>query len=173
MMQINHAKADLDLQRTRRRPRRKTTLGACGKEMILPVLKGHHRRSINVGVGTLIRSQGTIMSRPNLERTPIRTGVRAGGRQQVVIGILNGNLVRRAEASHASLEFLIVEKSRASQVVAGGDTCIFIFFSSPTTSSDHIIFFHSYFIGSSQSRHWRMECVKNVGKPVSLSDGCI
>ena len=123
MTQINHAKAAPEVQHIRHRPRRKTSLGACGKEMILPVLKGHHRRSFNVGVGTLIRSQGTIMSRPNQERTPIRTGVRAGGRQQVVTGTLNGNLVIGAEAghaSHASLEFLIVEKSRASQVVAGG-----------------------------------------------------
>jgi hypothetical protein len=125
--QINHAKADLDLQRTRRRPHRKTTLGACGKEMIRLVLKGQHRRSINVGVGTLIRSPGTIMSRPKQERTSIRTGVRTGGRQQLVIGILNGNLVSRAEASNASLEVLIIEKSRANLVVAGGDTCIFFF----------------------------------------------
>ena len=110
------------------------------------------------------------MSRPNLERTPIRTGVRAGGSQHLVIGILNGNLVIRAEASHAGLEFLIIEKSHANQEVAGGDPCI-CFLLSPTTSSDHPIFFHSYFTDSSQSRHWCMECVKNVGKPVSLSDG--
>jgi hypothetical protein len=128
MTQINHAKAAPEVQHIRHRPRRKTSLGACGKEMIRLVLKGQHRR--RVGVGTLIRSQEMIMlgpqsasaggSRPNQERTPIRTGVRAGGRQQLVIGILNGNLVMRAEAGHAGLEFLIVEKSRASQVVAGG-----------------------------------------------------
>jgi hypothetical protein len=128
MTQINHVKAAPEVQHIPCRPRRKTSLGACGKEMIRLVLKGQHRR--RVGVGTLIRSQEMIMlgpqsasaggSRPNQERTPIRTGVRAGGRQQLVIGILNGNLVMRAEAGHAGLEFLIVEKSRASQVVAGG-----------------------------------------------------
>jgi hypothetical protein len=138
--------------------------------MILLVLKGHHRRNINVGVGTLIRSPGTILSRPKQERTSIRTGERTGGRQQLVIGILNDNLMSRAEAGHAGLEIIIIEKSHANQEVAGGDPCIF-FLLSPTTSSDHPIFFHSYFIGSSQSRHWRMQCVKNVGKPVSLSDG--
>ena len=36
----------------------------------------------------------------------------------------------RAEASHAGLEILILEKSHANQVVAGGDTCIFFFFES-------------------------------------------
>ena len=97
--------------------------------MIRPLLKGQHRRSINVhhGVGTLIRSQGTIMSRPNQKQTPIlhRSMIRvlAGGRPQVVNGFRNGNLARDAEASHASHashEFLIAQKSRASQVVAGG-----------------------------------------------------
>jgi hypothetical protein len=117
--------------------------------MILAVLKGQHRR--RVGVGTLIRSQKMIMlgpqsasaggSRPKQERTSIRTGVRTGGRQQLVIGILNGNLVSRAEASHASLEFLIVEKSRASQVVAGGDTCIFFFESDDIVGPHYLLSF--------------------------------
>ena len=61
------------------------------------------------------------MSRPNQKQTPIlhRSMIRvlAGGRPQVVNGFRNGNLEINAEASH---EFLIAEKSRASQVVAGG-----------------------------------------------------
>ena len=91
--------------------------------MIRPLLKGQHRRSINVhhGVGTLIRSQGTIMSRPSQIQTPIlhrsMICIPAIGKQQMVNGFRNGNLARDAEASH---EFLIAEKSRASQVVAGG-----------------------------------------------------
>jgi hypothetical protein len=61
------------------------------------------------------------MSRPSQIQTPIlhRSMIRvlAGGRPQVVTGIRDANLARNAEASH---EFLIAEKSRASQVVAGG-----------------------------------------------------
>jgi hypothetical protein len=106
--------------------------------MILPVLKGQRRR--RVGVGTLIRSQKMIMlgpqsasaggSRPKQERTSIRTGVRTGGRQQLVIGILNDNLMSRAEAGHAGLEIIIIEMSHANQEVAGGDPCIIFSFES-------------------------------------------
>ena len=123
-LQINLAKADLDLQRTRRLPHRTTTLGVCGKEMILPVLKGHHRRNINVGVETLIRSPGTILSRPK----QVRTGERTGGRQHPVIGILNDNQTSRAEAGHVDLEITIIEMSHANQEAADGDPgCIFSF----------------------------------------------
>jgi hypothetical protein len=107
-----------------------TRLGATGQEMRRPLLKVQRSNSssINVhrGVGTLTRYQGAIMSRPSQIQTPIlhRSMIRipAIGKQQVVNGFRNGNLARDAEASHAShaSQFLIAEKSRASQVVAGG-----------------------------------------------------
>jgi hypothetical protein len=153
--QIHLVKDDLVHPRTHRLHHLPMRLGERGPEMLLPPgPTTQHRRNNNDGAAILTRSPGTT-----IPSKPIQVAIEilnTGGRHRPAIGIHDDSQTSSAGADHVHLAITTIERSRASQVAADGDPSCIIFLLSPTTSSDHPIFFHSYFTDSSQSRHWRL-----------------